>query len=932
MLATDNLAPLPAEALTAIGDAIRSKLRYCRRVVIKVGTQVVTQNSGYLSLGRIGSLCEQIAAIQQQGHQVILVTSGAVGLGRQRLRFQQLLNSSLRNIHLRGNAGPEAPGPEPTVPETLDPLTGQPSHHLHSQYTPGAEEALKCRQQEEAIRRACAATGQSSLMALYDNLLGALDITTAQMLLTSTFFRDAAAKTRLVHSIELLLSYNVVPIINENDAVLLSEGYTPESVTGASPSGDLGFLGAGSGAASPPCSAAAAATAALQHGPDHHLHHQHMLPTPGLTPDASLSDTAAAVAAAAAAGVMEHNPDETFQDNDRLAALLAVAVRAHLLLLLTDTEGVWSGPPGSDGARLLDVMHPGVAVTFGAAGARGRGGMQSKLESAMLAAQMGGVRAVIASGHANLVATRVISGERVGTLVLADDPRQVNLAALGVAPADVHDAIQAEARARALSVGSSGTPSPGSTTPGSTEEEERMAQAARLASNLVRCASAADRSAVLARLADLLEEQQEAILQANDLDMARAQAAANNPTDDQQSRLSAANLQRLRLTPEKIGTLAEGVRQLANDVDPVDSVLQRTLLSEGLVLEQTQVPIGVLLVIFESRPDALPQIAALAIRSGNGLLLKGGREATASCALLHGLVARALGDVLGPAAARLVGLVETRTGVSRLLALDQHIDLVIPRGSNQLVSHIQQNTRIPVLGHAAGMCHIFVDVAACPAMAETIVLDAKTHYPSACNAVESVLLHQGICGPAAGADGDDQQQRAGLGRRLIAALQNAGVVVHLGPVARQHFDRSGVPITGCGPDAVDLSTEYGSLAVTVEVVADADSAMEHIRLHGSAHTEAIITEDQATARDFLARVDAACVFHNASTRFSDGYRMGLGAEVGVSTGRIHARGPVGVRGLLTTRWLLRGTGHTAGDFSAGRRTFLHKDITAASEE
>ena len=264
------------------------------------------------------------------------------------------------------------------------------------------------------------------------------------------------------------------------------------------------------------------------------------------------------------------------------------------------------------------------------------------------------------------------------------------------------------------------------------------------------------------------------------------------------------------------------------------------------------------------------------------------------------MITEALGE-LGPA----VGLIETRAEVADLLALDDVIDLVIPRGSSGLVRHIQANTRIPVLGHAEGICHVYADAAADLDKAEAIVVDAKTDYPAACNAMETLLVHRALV-------------PAGLAR-LVGALEGAGVTVHAAP---------GTPLDRPEPPA--LSHEYGDLACTVAVVDDLEAAIDWIHAHGSGHTESIITTDRVTAEAFLARVDAASVFHDASTRFADGYRYGLGAEVGISTARLHARGPVGVEGLLTTKWVLRGSGDTVAPFSRGERRFAFDADDAGS--
>lgn len=401
-----------------------------------------------------------------------------------------------------------------------------------------------------------------------------------------------------------------------------------------------------------------------------------------------------------------------------------------------------------------------------------------------------------------------------------------------------------------------------------------MALRARAASRALQALSPAERVAVMHRIADALEAREADIMAANAKDVAAASG-----------KISESLLQRLVLKHNKIAQLAAGVRAIAAQEEPLGRLLARTELADGLVLDKVTSPIGVLLIIFEARPDALPQIAALAIRSGNGLLLKGGKEAAASNAILHALIVDAVAEVAPSVGRDLIGLVTTRDDIDALLKLHDVIDLVIPRGSNALVTHIQSNTKIPVLGHADGVCHIYVDAAAADAVAAAICVDAKVDYPAACNAVEKILVHEALVG--ARLDG------------LLGALRAAGVTLHGG-------DRA-APALGL-PPAPAPRHEYSSLDVTIELVSGLDEAIDHIHAHGSGHTEAVVTTDDAVAAEFLRRVDSACVFHNASTRFSDGFRFGLGAEVGISTARIHARGPVGVEGLLTTRYLLRGKG------------------------
>ncbi|PSC76802.1 delta-1-pyrroline-5-carboxylate synthase A isoform X2 [Micractinium conductrix] len=422
------------------------------------------------------------------------------------------------------------------------------------------------------------------------------------------------------------------------------------------------------------------------------------------------------------------------------------------------------------------------------------------------------------------------------------------------------------------------------------DEGREMAVKARAASRALQALTSADRVAILHRIADSLEAHEAEIMAENAVDV---EAAGG--------KVSEALLQRLVLKPNKIAQLADGIRAIAKQEEPVGRLLSRLEVAEGLVLDKVTSPIGVLLIIFEARPDALPQIASLAIRSGNGLLLKGGKEASRSNALLHKLIVDAVAEVAPSVGRDLIGLVTSRDEIDHLLKLHDVIDLVIPRGSNQLVSYIQQHTKIPVLGHADGICHIYVDAAADMDKATRICVDAKVDYPAACNAVEKILVHDSLVGDQLNA--------------LLKALQDAGVTLHGGERAAGALSL---------PPAPSPRHEYSSLDVTIELVGGMNEAIDHIHTHGSGHTECILTEDKQAADDFLRRVDSACVFHNASTRFSDGYRFGLGAEVGISTARIHARGPVGVEGLLTTRYLMRGSGQ-AVEKDKGV-TYTHKPL------
>ena len=427
----------------------------------------------------------------------------------------------------------------------------------------------------------------------------------------------------------------------------------------------------------------------------------------------------------------------------------------------------------------------------------------------------------------------------------------------------------------------------------------RRVQAARAAGQALAALDGAERSALLSNCAEALQSPagREHVLAANaeDLRLAQAEAAAGG--------LAPALVQRLRLDAAKLAGLAEGLRQLAAQADLVGRVSLRRELDAGLLLERVSCPLGLLGVVFESRPDALAQIAGLALRSGNAAVLKGGREAAHSnqalAELLQGVLAQ---RGLDPAA---LTLLEGREEVRELLALDRLVDLVVARGSSEFVASVRAQTRIPVMSHAAGICHLYLHAGADPQMAAQLALDAKCSYPAACNAVETLLWDE-----AAGAALD----------ACVERLREAGVELRGCPATLARHP-------GLEPAVEpDWDAEYGTLVLSIRRVAGLDEALAHIAAHGSRHTEAIVTGDEAAARRFLAEVDAAGVYWNASTRFADGYRYGLGAEVGISTDKLHARGPVGVDGLLTYRWLLRGHGQCSTEYGPGLRRFSHRDL------
>ncbi|KAF9676868.1 hypothetical protein SADUNF_Sadunf08G0048100 [Salix dunnii] len=692
-------------------DRSRAFLKDVKRLVIKVGTAVVTRADGRLALGRLGALCEQIKDLNSLGYEVIMVTSGAVGLGRQRLKHRRFVNSSLFDLQ---------------------------------------------KPQVDLDGKACAAVGQNSLMALYDTLFSQLDVTSAQLLVTDRDFKNTDFRKQLDETVQSLLALRVIPIFNENDAVSSRKAPYEDS-----------------------------------------------------------------------SGI--------FWDNDSLAALLALELKADLLVLLSDVEGLYSGPPSDPRSKLIRTYIKEIhqsEITFGDKSRLGRGGMTAKVKAA-INASYAGIPVVITSGYAPENIIKVLQGELVGTLFHQD----------------------AHLWAQDKEIGG-----------------REMAVAARESSRRLQALSSQDRKTILLEVADALEANEKLINIENEADVVAAQEAG----------LEKSLISRLALKPGKarqlwifypfnfscyflpsgffpIKSLANSIRVLANMEDPIGCILKKIELADGLLLEKTSSPLGALLIVFESRPDALVQIASLAIRSGNGLLLKGGKEARRSNAILHKVITTAIPDTVG---GKLIGLVTSRDEIPDLLKLDDVIDLVIPRGSSKLVSKIKSSTKIPVLGHADGICHVYVDKSANIEMAKCVVLDAKIDYPAACNAMETLLVHQ------------DLMHSGGL-NELIADLRAEGVTLFGGQRACKELNI---------PQAHTFHHEYNSMACTVEIVDD----------------------------------DAA-VFHNASTRFCDGARFGLGAEVGISTNRIQARGPVGVEGIL------RGSGQVVnGDQGV---IYTHKDMT-----
>jgi glutamate-5-semialdehyde dehydrogenase len=424
---------------------------------------------------------------------------------------------------------------------------------------------------------------------------------------------------------------------------------------------------------------------------------------------------------------------------------------------------------------------------------------------------------------------------------------------------------------------------------------------ARRAAHVLATLSGDRRNEALLAAANAIEARAEEILSANEKDCALAQQAV------ERGELSRAMFARLRTTERGIADMAAKVRDVARLPDPLHRRLSTMQLDDDLILHKETCPLGVVGVVFESRPDVVPQISSLALKSGNAVCLKGGAEAAESNAMLVSIWRDAL-SAFPDIPVDSVVLIHTREDVAQILTLHEEIDLIVPRGSNEFVRYVTEHSRIPVLGHGEGICHVYVHSDADLQQAIDVAYDSKVQYPAVCNAMETLLVHEEIA-PA------------------------------FLPLMIAEFRKAGVEVRGCprtmeiakGQDVVpateeDWKKEYSDLIVSIKVVGGVNEAIEHINRFGSRHTESIVTESHDVAARFMEFVDAANVFQNASTRFSDGFRYGLGAEVGISTGKLHARGPVGLEGLTIYKYKLFGKGQTVASYSKGQRTFKHRVI------
>ena len=410
-----------------------------------------------------------------------------------------------------------------------------------------------------------------------------------------------------------------------------------------------------------------------------------------------------------------------------------------------------------------------------------------------------------------------------------------------------------------------------------------LAQKAKQASKKLAVLSTSIKNKALLNIAEELESNKSLIFEANKKDLENAKSLLES------NEINQSTFNRLKLDENKMRDMIQGIIDVYNLDDPIGKTLLQRSLDTGLILSKITCPIGVLGIIFEARPDVISQISALAIKSSNAVILKGGKEANETNKAIMSAIQKALDKTEGfPQNA--ITQVFSRDDVKQMLEMEKFIDLIIPRGGNSLVKFIKENTKIPVLGHADGICHIFVDEYADLEKAKRIIIDSKTQYPSACNSVETLLIHKDFSAK----------------NELLNTLKNANIELIFSP---ESWHR-----------------EYSDTILSVKEVESLEDAIEHINEFSSGHTESIITENRENAQIFLSSVDSAGVYHNTSTRFADGFRYGFGAEIGISTNKTHARGPVGLEGLTIYKYTLQGNGDIVKDYVEGKKSFNHKDL------
>lgn len=455
-----------------------------------------------------------------------------------------------------------------------------------------------------------------------------------------------------------------------------------------------------------------------------------------------------------------------------------------------------------------------------------------------------------------------------------------------------------------------------------TSTPEDSARSASLAARSLAILPVAARNDALTAIHNALTENKSNILAANARDMTLATKASTDGS------LSASLVKRLDLSrPGKYEDMLQGILDVRDLDDPIGKVDMRTLLDDGIELERVSCPIGVLLIIFEARPEVIANIASLAIKSGNAAILKGGKESTESFIAISSVIGEALDKTEVPNAA--IQLVKTRDVIDELLQLDRYIDLVIPRGGNELVRYVKEHTRIPVLGHADGLCSIYLNEDADVDVAVKVVRDSKCDYPAACNAVETLLVHERALASVLPAVAEDLLSRGvsllcdGQSKAVLKNRLSSSNALLLQDASEADYDTEFLDLK-IAIKTVPVVSSNGGTATTIDP--SLDLAISHINAHSSGHTDCIVTQSKEAAEYFMSAVDSAGVYWNASTRFADGMRYGFGTEVGISTNKIHSRGPVGLEGLSIYKYKIRGSGQMTSEYGAGKKGFKHKRL------
>ncbi|KZM23486.1 Glutamate-5-semialdehyde dehydrogenase [Ascochyta rabiei] len=441
-----------------------------------------------------------------------------------------------------------------------------------------------------------------------------------------------------------------------------------------------------------------------------------------------------------------------------------------------------------------------------------------------------------------------------------------------------------------------------------------IAQSAREGSRALAVLKTEERNAALITIHKALADGKEEVLAANAKDLEAANKAAAGGT------LSASLVKRLNLGgPGKYEDMLQGILDVVELEDPINKTTAKTLLDDNLTLSRITCPIGVLLIIFEARPEVIANISALAIKSGNAAILKGGRESSHSFAAIASIISKALSSTAVPSSC--LQLVQTHDVIADLLKLDTYIDLCIPRGGNKLVRYVKDSTSIPVLGHADGICSIFLTNDYPAEKAVKIIVDAKCSYPAGCNSTEQLLVEESALNTTLPV--------------VAEALLKKGVSLRCDPSSLSALQskldsHSSALLQAAGPE--DFDTEFLDFIIAIKAVPSIAEAISHINAHGSHHTDVILTNSESTARSFLAAVDSASVYWNTSTRMADGQRYGFGTEVGISTNKIHSRGPVGLEGLCIYKWVIVGDAHVSSDYGAGGKKWKHQKMAVGDEE